>query len=123
MRSLLPVLIASACVLGGCSDTTPPTAVTPAPAPATVTTSAPSDTATSKPAAADAPIPVKEGFVTKVVDKRLWVFRAGSPELSEFEKTGDVGKQAMRVGAGPNRMTVKGPDLDTIDDYLKATAK
>jgi hypothetical protein len=28
----------------------------------------------------------------------------------------------IRVGVGPNRMTVKAPDAETIDAYLRAVA-
>jgi hypothetical protein len=117
MRPILPYVILSACLISGCSDSTATTTPDAASKPATA------DVAAPKAASADAPIPQKDGFVTKVVDKRIWVFRAGTPELGEFEKTGDLAKQVTRIGAGPNGMTIKGPDGDTIDAYLKASAK
>jgi hypothetical protein len=60
------------------------------------------------------------GFVTDVVDGRLWIFRADSAELEEYRSMGEPAKHVIRVGAGPNGMTVKGPDGETIDAYLKA---
>jgi hypothetical protein len=62
----------------------------------------------------------KPGFVTEVHDGRLWVFRKDAKELAEFKKNGELGKQVTRVGAGPNKMTMKGPDAETIDAYLAA---
>lgn len=60
----------------------------------------------------------KPGFVTEVHDGRLWVFRKDAKELAEFKKNGELGKQVTRVGAGPNKMTMKAPDAETIDAYL-----
>ena len=62
----------------------------------------------------------KPGFVTEVHDGRLWVFKQDAKELAEFKKNGELGKQVTRVGAGPNKMTVKAPDTQTIDAYLAA---
>ncbi|MCA9219353.1 MAG: hypothetical protein KDA71_03435 [Planctomycetales bacterium] len=62
----------------------------------------------------------KRDFVTRVDDGRLWVFRIGSPDLAQFLTTGEPAKIAIRVGAGPNGMTVKGTDGETIDSYLLA---
>lgn len=64
----------------------------------------------------------RPGFVTKMEDGRLWVFRAGSKELQEFEAKGEPAKQVVRPGAGPGRITLKGPDAETIDAYLAAPA-
>jgi 1,2-phenylacetyl-CoA epoxidase PaaB subunit len=63
-----------------------------------------------------------EGFVTRLVDGRIWVFRAGCPELAEFEKSGELAKQVVRPGAGPLGMTIKAPDAETIELYLKVCA-
>ena len=112
MRPTLPYLLLSIGMISGCSDTTAPTDTAPKAAPA--------ETVAPKADPATPPNYDKAGFVTKLVDKRLWVFRAGSPELAEFEKTGDLGKQAMLIGAGLNGITLKGPDRDTIDAYLNA---
>jgi hypothetical protein len=61
-----------------------------------------------------------DGFATFVRDGRIWVFRPGSKELAEFEKSGEPAKSVTRPLAGPMRMTVKGPDVDTIDAYVGA---
>ncbi len=60
----------------------------------------------------------KPGFVTIVEDGRLWIFRDGSKELADFQKSGELAKHIVRPGAGPNRMTVKAPDAATADAYL-----
>jgi hypothetical protein len=62
----------------------------------------------------------KPGFVTEVHDGRLWVFKQDAKELAEFKKNGELGKQVTRIGAGPNKMTMKAPDAETIDAYLGA---
>jgi len=63
----------------------------------------------------------KPGFTTWI-DKegRLWVFRKYAPELSEFAKSGDLGKHVSRLGAGPGGKTIKAPNAETIDAYRKA---
>lgn len=61
----------------------------------------------------------KPGFVTAVVDGRLWVFKADdSKNIEEFRQSGELGKMASRIAAGPNRMTIRAPDMETIDRYL-----
>ncbi len=60
----------------------------------------------------------KPGFVTELDDGRLWVFREGSKELEEFKKTGEPVKQYTDIGNGPNGMTVKAADEQTLKDYL-----
>jgi hypothetical protein len=62
----------------------------------------------------------RPGFVTQVKDGRLWVFREGSKDLEEFRKSGEPAKSISRIGAGPNRMTIRSGDAETIDDYLVA---
>jgi len=57
-------------------------------------------------------VAAKEGFVTKVEDGRLWVFREGvATEMSD--------KHVTRIGAGPMKMTVKALDKDTLLAYLR----
>jgi hypothetical protein len=63
-----------------------------------------------------------DGFETFVREGRIWVFRPGTKELAEFLKSGEPAKQVTRIGAGPLRMTVKGPDAETIDAYLAAAS-
>ncbi len=58
-------------------------------------------------------IATKEGFDVKIVDGRIWVFRAGDKkEMSE--------KHVTMVGAGPRGMTVKAVDRDTANAYISA---
>jgi len=62
----------------------------------------------------------KPGFVTKIDDGRLWVFKDGSPALADMQKNGLPEKAAIRIGAGPDGLTIKGPDDATIQAYLDA---
>jgi sugar lactone lactonase YvrE len=62
----------------------------------------------------------RDGFVTEVVDGRIWVFRPGSEDLATFRKMGEPAKYVIRPGAGPAGMTVKGPDTATVVEYLTA---
>lgn len=62
----------------------------------------------------------KAGFVTFVEDGRLWVFKAGSAELEDFKKYGEPTKMATKIGEGPEGMTIKGIDIETVDAYLAA---
>lgn len=64
----------------------------------------------------------KDGFVTEVVDGRIWVFKEGSPELAEFRKSGEPAKSVIRPAAGPGGATLKAPDAETLDAYLIAIA-
>lgn len=66
----------------------------------------------------DAYVTAKSGFVTKIVDGRLWVFREGAKELEAFAEGGELAKHVIRPGAGPLGMTIKSPDAETIDAYL-----
>jgi sugar lactone lactonase YvrE len=63
-------------------------------------------------------VATKPGFTVKTADGRLWVFRSGSEQLSEFEEQGELAKHVIRPGAGPMGVTLKAPDAETIDDYL-----
>ncbi|HMB16916.1 MAG TPA: hypothetical protein VKN62_11440 [Pelovirga sp.] len=61
----------------------------------------------------------RPGFVTGVEDDRLWVFREGSTEAKAYlEKKSKPAKHVVRPGAGPNRMTVRSPEMELIDAYL-----
>lgn len=62
----------------------------------------------------------KPGFVTVVEKGRLWVFREGSKELEAFQKNGEPTISMMKIGAGPEGMTLKAPSMDVIDAYLAA---
>lgn len=60
----------------------------------------------------------KSGFYTQVVDGRLWVFEEGSDDLKAFLEHGEPAKSVTRIGAGPNGMTIRSADAQTIDAYL-----
>jgi sugar lactone lactonase YvrE len=60
----------------------------------------------------------KPGFVTKIEDGRIWVFKPNSEELKKFERDGELAKHVIRPAAGPAGMTVKAPDNDVLLDYL-----
>lgn len=62
----------------------------------------------------------KPGFVTRVEDGRLWIFREGSKDLKSFEEHGELAKQVVRPAAGPGGITLKAPDAETLDAYLLA---
>jgi hypothetical protein len=56
----------------------------------------------------------RPGFAVKVVDGRLWVFR-GEEVPDELP-----GKHSTFVGAGPDGMTIKAPDAETVSAYIEA---
>jgi len=60
----------------------------------------------------------KFGYSTAEKDGRLYVFPLNSAEYQNFTKTGEMGKSVTRIGAGPNGMTIIGPDASVIDSYL-----
>lgn len=60
----------------------------------------------------------RPGFVTFMDNGRLWIFRDGSEDLAKFIQHGEPAKSVTRPGAGPNRMTVRAVDGDTIDGYM-----
>lgn len=60
----------------------------------------------------------KPGFVTKVEDGRLWVFKAGSKELADMEKSGLPAVHVSKIGEGPEGMTLKAVSNDILDAYL-----
>ncbi|GGO75930.1 hypothetical protein GCM10011348_01920 [Marinobacterium nitratireducens] len=62
----------------------------------------------------------KPGFVTEVEDGRLWVFRENSAELRAFQESGAPARQYTDIGSGPNGMTVKAADEQTLRDYLSS---
>jgi hypothetical protein len=65
----------------------------------------------------------RPGFVTEIEDGRLWVFRENSQELKDFKATGEPAKQFTGIGSGPEGMTVKSADEQTLKDYLQAVKK
>jgi len=78
---------------------------------------APSNATAAAPAAATKSYD-KPGFVTDVVDGRLWIFRSDSDALATYRSTGEPAKHVIKPGAGPNGMTVKAPDVETIQEYM-----
>ena len=76
-------------------------------------------TINASPSAAADPY-ARPGFVTKVKDGRLWVFKEDAKELAEFEQHGELVKSVTRVSAGPNRITIRSGDTQTIDAYMAA---
>lgn len=62
----------------------------------------------------------RPGFTAIEADGRLTVFQHDSKELASFQKDGELGKSVTRIGAGPNGMTLRAPDAETIDGYLMA---
>jgi hypothetical protein len=65
-----------------------------------------------------------DGFETFVNNEgRLWVFREGSPALEQFCRTGKPEKHVTLVGAGPMGITIKAPDRETANAYLRVYAR
>lgn len=62
----------------------------------------------------------KPDFVARVVDGRLWIFKSDSAELKEFDNQGELAKHVTWPAAGPNNITLKGPDEETLQAYLAA---
>lgn len=60
----------------------------------------------------------KPGFVTVVEKGRLWVFKDGSKELEDFRKHGEPTVANVKIGAGPEGMTIKGPSMEVIEAYI-----
>lgn len=79
----------------------------------------------AKSAAAPAPV-VKEtpfdrpGFVARELGGRLYVFRTAAPEAAAFEESAALRQCVTRIGVGPQGMTVRAPDRETLDGYLIA---
>ena len=60
----------------------------------------------------------RPGFAVFLIDNRLWVFREGSQEFTDYQSKGEPAKRITRIGVGPDGKTVIGPDNETLDDYL-----
>ncbi|MBX3374762.1 MAG: hypothetical protein KF817_13095 [Phycisphaeraceae bacterium] len=63
----------------------------------------------------------RPGYDIQVAKGRLWVFRAGSKDGAAFLATGEPAKSITRPGAGPEGMTIRAVDAETIDGYLHST--
>lgn len=62
----------------------------------------------------------KPGYFTQMVDGRLWVFEEDSEALEQFLAVGDPAKSVTLVGAGPDGITLRGPDKETLQGYLES---
>jgi hypothetical protein len=62
----------------------------------------------------------RPGFRVEMEDGRLWVFREGSEALAELLEHGEPAKQVVRPAAGPDGITLKSVDAETLDAYLAA---
>lgn len=62
----------------------------------------------------------KPGFVTIVEKGRLWVFADGSKELAGYRQNGEPTISVMRIGEGPEGMTLKSYSDDVITAYKTA---
>jgi len=121
MNKAIPMTMAAAALLAalvaGCAG---------APAAVEQPAAQPEPAAAAQPAAAAELQPAdmsryqRAGFVVKMEDGRLWVFRAGSKELAEFEQKGEPVRQVIRPLAGPGGITLKAVDSETLDEYLAA---
>ena len=60
------------------------------------------------------------GFETYEEDGRLWVFRPGSKDLAQFHAVGEPAKSVTLIGAGPNGMTLRGPDRGVLKSFQAA---
>jgi len=75
--------------------------------------------------APSAPVPTvgvgpfsKPGFVTFLNKNVLTVFRVESKDLPKFRQSGDMAKGVIRPAAGPEGLSLKAPDGETLQDYL-----
>lgn len=66
----------------------------------------------------DGYLAAKPDFVTRVVDRRVWVFKPDSEELAEFDSRGELAKHVTWPAAGPNNVTLKGANEETLRAYL-----
>jgi hypothetical protein len=60
----------------------------------------------------------KPGFFTHVHDGRLWVLKEGDKDIALVSTNKEPKVVVTRIGAGPNRMTIKSNDGKVIDEYL-----
>jgi hypothetical protein len=66
------------------------------------------------------PLPTRTGFFICEADGRWWIFREGSKELAEFKQTGEPEKSYTRVGVQPYKVTLRAPNVATMEEYLTA---
>lgn len=72
------------------------------------------------PAETAAPNYDKTGFATRLHKGSLWVFEAGSDELAAFDAGSVPARHVVRPLAGPDNLTVRSPEGETITLYLTA---
>ena len=58
------------------------------------------------------------GFAVYERDGRLWIFKDGSEGHKTFLEHGEPAKCITKIGAGPDGKTVKGAEMDTLNEYL-----
>jgi hypothetical protein len=59
----------------------------------------------------------RTGLITRVKDDRLWIFRDRTKDLAEFDRGLEPVKSATVVGEGPNGMSLRAPEQETIDSW------
>lgn len=62
----------------------------------------------------------KPGFATRLHKGSLWVFEADSDELAAFDAGSVPAKHVVRPMAGPDNLTVRSPEGETLTLYLTA---
>ena len=62
----------------------------------------------------------KPGFVAIAEDGRTWIFREGSKDFADFQKSGELARHVVRPAAGPMRSTLRAPDAETLDAWMYA---
>ena len=62
----------------------------------------------------------KPGFATRLHKGSLWVFEAGSDALAAFDAGSVPARHVVRPLAGPDNLTVRSPEGETITLYLTA---
>jgi len=60
----------------------------------------------------------RDGFRTRLVDGRLWVFVADDPEWERFEREGAILERVTLPLAGPLGTTLIGTEREALDRYL-----
>lgn len=65
----------------------------------------------------------RDGYIGRVQDGYLWVFREGSPELAEVDAGGELAKHVTKIQATPAGVRViKAPDTETLNGWLATEA-
>ena len=120
---LMVLLAAPGCVVrraGGVESTVTETASFETAAPAPAPKAAPRAVRVAPPTADAYTNYDRPGFKTSLKDGRLWVFLEGSKGLSEFRTHGEPAKNVTMIGEGPNGMTLRGSETDTLKSYVAA---